>query len=117
MSTLHEQKGEQAAHPALSLPLPATAELLAAHESDLELLDRQLCNLQSAVPKKARELERLENELRTLEVQKTAAVLTAREAMRRKEDGERGVGDDLEMRGRWYRSTGVCLREVLVTEA
>ena len=63
-----------------------------------------------------RELERLENELRPLEAQKTVAVNTAKEARRRKEEGERGIGDDLELKGRWYRSVEKGLKDMLDVE-
>ena len=113
VATLQRQQSEQSTHPSLSLPLPATLDLLFAREAESDQLDRQIRNLQAAVPKKSRELDRLEGELRPLEVQKATAVLTAKEAMRRKEEGERGVGDDLEMKGRWYQSAALCLGETL----
>ena len=113
IAALCRMQGEQSAHPSLSLSLPATAELLSVRDAELDQLDHQIRSLQSAVPKKHRELERLENELRPLEVQKATAVLTAKEAIRRKEEGEKGLGDDLEMKGRWYGGANACLSEVL----
>lgn len=82
----------------------------------MEQLNQQLKTLQQAVPRKTRELERLENELKPLEVQKAGVVAAAKDAMKRKEDGERGVGDDLELKGRWYRSVEAGLNDVLKTE-
>lgn len=55
----------------------------------------------------------LERELRPLEMQKAGAVAAAKEARRRKEEGERGVGDELELKGRWYRGVETGLTELL----
>ena len=113
IEVLRLQQDEQSKHPSLSLPLSGTLDLLSARESEIEQLDRQIRGLQTILPKKTRELERMESELRPLEVQKTTTVLTAKEAMRRKEEGQRGIGDELEMKGRWYRSAEMCLQEAL----
>ena len=69
------------------------------------------------MPRKARELELLERELKPLEVQKAGAVAAAKDARRRKEEGERGLGDELELKGRWYRGVELGLREMLGVEA
>lgn len=37
----------------------------------------------------------------------------ARETRRRKEESERGIGDEIEMKGRWYRGVEGGLRGVL----
>lgn len=55
----------------------------------------------------------LERELKPLEMQKAGTVAAAKEARRRKEEGERGAGDELELKGRWYRSVETGLRELL----
>ena len=80
-------------------------------------MDQQLKSLQNTLPRKTRELERLGNELKPLEAQKTIAVTTAKEARKRREEGERGLGDDLELKGRWYRSVETGLKEMLGVEA
>ena len=113
IAALHNQQQEDAAQSALSLPLPATLDLLSQSETECEELDRQIRKLQNALPKKTRELERLESGLKPLQAQKTAAILSAKEAMRRKEQGEGGMGDDLEMKGRWFGSASRCLEDVL----
>ena len=64
-----------------------------------------------------RELERLEGELKPLEVRRAGMVAAAGESRRRKEEGERGGGDDLEVRGRWYRGVETGLRGMLGVEA
>lgn len=55
----------------------------------------------------------LERELKPLEVQKAGTVAAAKDARRRKEEGERGVRDELELKGRWYRGVETGLRELL----
>jgi chromosome segregation ATPase len=80
-------------------------------------LDRQLEQLQALLPRKGRELERLENELQPLEVRKLGSTSAAREAQRRKEEALGGVGDDLEERGRWWRGVDSGLREMLGVES
>ncbi|MCJ1397617.1 hypothetical protein MMC11_000813 [Xylographa trunciseda] len=104
-------------NPALSLPLPATLELLSSRQADLDDVNKQLRSLQQSLPQKTRELELLEKELKPLKVQKAVTVAAAKEARRRKEEGERGLGDELELKGRWYRSVETGLREMLVVEA
>lgn len=75
-------------------------------------MNQQIKSLQQALPPKTRELEKVENELRTLEGQKAIAVQGAREAMGRRDGGE-GGGDDLEMRGRWLKGVDSSLRGML----
>ncbi|KAH0565511.1 hypothetical protein GP486_001085 [Trichoglossum hirsutum] len=111
----------QAAHPPPSspisasqtLPLPATISLLSSQKAELSLLDHQLNSLQATLPRKTRELERLEAELRPLESKKLGSLAGAREARRRKEEAAGGVADDLEMRGRWWRGVEAGLKELL----
>ena len=40
----------------------------------------------------------------------------AKEAKRRKDEGERGIGDELELKGRWYQGVETGLREMLGVE-
>ena len=42
-----------------------------------------------------------------------SAVAAAQEAKKRKEEGENGLGDELELTGRWYRGVEVGLKEML----
>ncbi|MCJ1285406.1 hypothetical protein MMC26_004746 [Xylographa opegraphella] len=103
-------------NPSLSLPLPATLELVTTRQAELDELNKQLRSLQQFLPRKTRELELLEKELKPLEVQKAATVAAAQEAMRRKDEAERGFGDELELKGRWYRSVETGLTEMLGVE-
>ena len=116
LEILRAQQATPTTTPSLSLPLPATLDRLASCQSELDLLNNQLRTLQNALPRKTRELERLENELKPLEMQKAGTVAAAKEAMRRKQEGERGVGDDLELKGRWYRGVELGLRDMLGVE-
>ncbi|KAF2436449.1 hypothetical protein EJ08DRAFT_667234 [Tothia fuscella] len=100
-------------HPNLNLPLPATLSLLNERESEISTLDAQIRALQAAIPRKARELDRLESELQPLMNQKKTAVTQAKEARQRREDG--GIGD-LEQKGRFYRAADASLRQMLGVE-
>ena len=100
-------------NPALSLPLPATKELLQKQEAELEHANRQIAMLQSTSSRKTRELDKLEAELKPLEVQRLGSSSAAREAQRRKDEGLGGIGDDLEARGRWWRAVESGLKGVL----
>ncbi|MCJ1393473.1 hypothetical protein MMC18_006348 [Xylographa bjoerkii] len=114
---LRARQAKPSTSPSLSLPLPATLELLSTRQAELDDVNKQLRSLQQSLPRKTRELELLEKELKPLEAQKVATVAVAKEARRRKEEGERGLGDELELKGRWYRSVGTGLREMLGVEA
>jgi len=78
-------------------------------------LNRELENLKAALPRKTRELERLEAELGPLEARRSTSMASAREARRRKEGsvGDGGGGDDLEERGKWLRSVETGVKEML----
>jgi len=110
---LRAQQVTPSTNPMLSMPLPATRNLLASKEAELNTLDQQLKALQNTLPRKKRERDTLERELKQLEMQKTGVVTAAKEARRRKEEGESGIGDELELKGRWYRSMETGLRELL----
>ena len=97
----------------MSLPLPLTLDLLSSRQKGLDDLDEQLKTLQQTLPKKLRDRERMENELQPLEAQKVSAVLSAQDARRRKEQGERTLGDDLELKGRWNMGVEISLKELL----
>lgn len=95
-----------------NLPLPATLSLLSEREAELAALNRQLAAVQNALPRKTREAEAIERELGVLERRKSEAVLQAREAQRKKQEGE---SDGLEM-GRWYRSAAETLKNFVGVE-
>ncbi|KAI1157572.1 hypothetical protein F5B18DRAFT_163583 [Nemania serpens] len=103
----------QDANPELNLPLAKTRERAEAKKRESEELERQLEQLRSQVPRKSKELERLRAEMQPLETKRQNSMAAAREARRRKEAALGGVEDDLEERGRWYRSTETALRDML----
>jgi len=103
-------------NPTLNLPLEKTLELVEEREKERAELDRQWEQLQVMVPRKARELERLNAELQPLEVKRLGSTASAREAKRRKEEALGGVGDDLEERGKWWRGVESGLKGMLGVE-
>ena len=100
-------------NPTLILPLDKTLALVEERERERAELDRQLEQLQVMVPRKTRELERLNAELQPLEVKRLGSAASAGEAKRRKEEALGGVGDDLEERGRWWRGVESGLKGML----
>ncbi|KAI9041386.1 uncharacterized protein KD926_006962 [Aspergillus affinis] len=110
-STIAGLRAKQVANMDLSssqnLPLPATLNLLSEKEAELSALDRQLAAVQNTLPRKTREVETIERELTVLEKRKSEAVIQAREAKRKKQEGE---SDRLEEMGRWYRSAEEVLK-------
>lgn len=101
------------ANPDLNLPLAKTNDLLRSREAHCHDLDRQLQQLQSQVPRKTKELERLHAEMAPLESKRQHTVNAAAEARRRKDAALGGVEDELEERGRWYRAADTSVRQVL----
>ncbi|PGH12141.1 hypothetical protein AJ79_04435 [Helicocarpus griseus UAMH5409] len=96
-----------------TLSLPATLELLAKREAELAGLDRQLASVNSALPRSIREADAVERELARLERKKGESVAQAKEAQRRKREGE---SDGLEEMGRWYRGAEKGLRDLVGVE-
>lgn len=92
-----------------NLTLPATLSLLSEREAELAALNRQLATLQNSLPRKTREAEAMERELHALERRKVEATAQAREAQRKKQEGE---SDGLEETGRWYRSAEETLKKL-----
>lgn len=103
---------ESSSNPSLSLPLDKTLSLIGEREREQAELERQLEQMQVAVQRKTRELERLNAELQPLEVKRLGTTASAREAKKRKEEAVDGVGDDLEERGRWWRGVEKALMVV-----
>ncbi|KAJ9155702.1 Kinetochore protein Sos7 [Pleurostoma richardsiae] len=99
--------------PSLSLPLAKTLEMVEEKKRQQHELDRQLEQLQSQVPRKRKEAERLQAELQPLEVKRQNSTTAAKEAKRRKEAALGGVQDDLEERARWWRAADAVLTQVL----
>ncbi|XDG07955.1 hypothetical protein ABKA04_007570 [Annulohypoxylon sp. FPYF3050] len=99
--------------PQFNLPLTKTLDLVDSRKKRRSELDRQLEQLQSQVPRKKKELDRLHAELQPLETKRQNSTAAAREARRRKEAALGGVEDDLEERGRWFRAAEVGIKEIL----
>lgn len=97
-----------------NLPLPATLALLAEREAELASLNRQLAAIHNTLPRKTREAEAVERECSVLERRKSDAIAQAREAQRKKQQGE---SDGLEEMGRWYRGAEETLKELVGTQA
>ncbi|KAF7718752.1 Uncharacterized protein PECH_004263 [Penicillium ucsense] len=93
-----------------NLPLPATLALLSEREAELAALNRQILAVQNSLPRKIREAETTERECSVLERRKTEAINQAREARRKKEQGE---SDGLEEMGRWYKGAEQIMNQVL----
>lgn len=102
--------------PTLNMPLEKTLALVEEREREKAELDRQLEQLQVMVPRKTKELERLNAELQPLEVKRLGSTASANEAKRRREEALGGVGDDLEERGRWWRGVESGLKGMLGVE-
>jgi chromosome segregation ATPase len=113
---LQKAQAVDPANPSFSLPLPEIQSLLANQENELLHLDTQIAMLQASIPRKTKELDRLERELEPLEIQKNGVVAAAKEARRRRDEGEAGIGDGLEQRGRWLRAVDKGLVEMLGVE-
>jgi chromosome segregation ATPase len=107
---------EPGSHPTLNLPLEKTWALVEERGQERAELDRQLEQLKTMVPRKTKELERLNAELQHVEAKRLASTASAREAKRRKEDALGGAGDDLEDRGRWWRGVESGLKGMLGVE-
>ncbi|KAJ5885044.1 hypothetical protein N7495_009554 [Penicillium taxi] len=93
-----------------NLPLPATTALLAEREAELAALNRQIAAVQNSLPRKTRQLEAIERECTVLERRQAEAISQAREAQRKKQQGE---SDGLEEMGRWYRGAEETLKEMV----
>nr|OQO25537.1 hypothetical protein B0A51_06575 [Rachicladosporium sp. CCFEE 5018] len=97
--------------PELSMGLQPTLELLSGKEAKLTDLDARIASLQREQPEKQRIISGLESELEPLRLRKEAAIKSANEAKRGKENG--GLGDDLELQGRWLRGVEAGLKGML----
>ncbi|OAA72111.1 hypothetical protein ISF_01184 [Cordyceps fumosorosea ARSEF 2679] len=100
-------------NPELNLPLSKTRQLVSRRQAEQQQVTRELKALQSKVPHKRKEVERLEAELGPLETKRQNSRAAAREAKRRREAALGGVGDDLEQRARWWRASESILTQLL----
>ncbi|RFU76922.1 60s ribosomal l37 [Trichoderma arundinaceum] len=110
---LKDQHESSESDPNLRLPLTKTLGLVSKRKAEQQELARELEALQSKVPRKRKEAERLQAELQPLEVKRQSSTTAAREARRRKEAALGGVADDLEQRARWWRASESMLKQVL----
>ncbi|KAG4426939.1 hypothetical protein IFR05_017578, partial [Cadophora sp. M221] len=83
---LRRAQEKSGANPRLNMPLEKTVRAVEERERERAELDRQLEQLQVMVPRKTKELERLNAELQPLEVKRLGSTASAREAKRRKEE-------------------------------
>jgi type II secretory pathway pseudopilin PulG len=98
----------------MGLGLGRTREVVEGRREEVGRLEREVEVLgQQQVPRKRKEVERLRAEVVALEKRRANSVAAAREAKRRRENAQGGVGDELEARGRWYRASETVLRQVL----
>jgi hypothetical protein len=100
--------------PRMNVGLEETERLVAEQLEKARELDRQTAAVQRALPAKMRECEVVEGELEALERRKNDVAAAAIEARRVREEGGR---DELEEKGRWYRSAEVVLRSVIGVDA
>lgn len=100
--------------PHMNYSLEKTQALIEEREKQTAELDRQIEQVQNALPRKTKELERIQGEAGVLEAKREKVVASAKEAKRRREEG--GGADELEERGRWYRGVEAGLRGMLDVE-
>lgn len=98
----------------MGMGLARTREVVEGRREQARGLEREVEVLAGQqVPRKRKEVERLRAEVAGLEKRRANSVAAAREAKRRRENAQGGVGDELEARGRWYRASEAVLRQVL----
>ena len=98
----------------MNLPLDATEDVIRERREKVREVEGQLKALRQGLPRQTRALEQEERELKVLEGERARRVGMAREAKeRRKNSGEGGSFDELEMRGRWLRGVESGLKEML----
>lgn len=111
-----KESQEPGSDPTLNLPLEKTWSLVDERGRERAELDRQLEQLKTMLPRKTKELERLNAELQQVEAKRLTSTASAREAKRRKDEALGGAGDDLEDRGRWWRGVESGLKGMLGVE-
>ena len=102
------------ADPRMNLSLDETTDLVAMQQERSRELDRQIAALERQMPAKVRECECVDRELERMEGKRNEAARMAMEAKKVKEEGGR---DELEEKGRWYRSAEMVLRSVVGVDA
>ncbi|GAB7339744.1 hypothetical protein MBLNU457_6307t1 [Dothideomycetes sp. NU457] len=107
---LRQRQSELNPAPDMNLSLDATVEVLEAREAALEEMEARIAELEQVVPRREEEVGEMTVEVQGLEERKRRAVDEARE-MRKRRKG--GMGDAVEVRGRWLRGTEKVMREWL----
>jgi predicted RNase H-like nuclease (RuvC/YqgF family) len=97
--------------PRKPLHLCPTNTLLSEKESDLARLDREIAQLQSALPDKKRSVAALKADLEPIESRKRSAIAEAQEAQKKR--GQHSLAQDLDERGKWLESADAGLRLML----
>jgi chromosome segregation ATPase len=100
--------------PRMNVALVETETLIKQQKEKAAQLDREIAALQRQIPVKIRECVMAERELETLEKRRSEVSAAANAARKIKEGGGR---DDLEEKGRWYRSAEAVLREMVEVHA
>ncbi len=113
VAKLKSSRATADSNPDMNLPLTKTRLLVSRRQAEQQEVTRELEALQSKVPRKRKEAERLEAELGPLETKRQNSRAAAREAKRRKEAALGGVGDDLEQRAKWWRASESILTQLL----
>ena len=106
-----EQQGSS-----MKMGLQDTLALIEKRQQEMREMEQRIQGSQREIPGKIRECEIVERDLEALEKRKNAAAAEAREARRRKEQGEKGGRDEVEERGRWYRSQEQVFRGLGLVE-
>ena len=109
-----EDKQYRSKDPRMNLSLAETEELVKQQKEKAAALDKQIAALQRQMPAKIRECEMTERELEALEKRRSEVSSAASAARKVKEDGGR---DELEEKGRWYRSAEIVLKEMVGVDA
>ncbi|KAL8708250.1 MAG: hypothetical protein Q9220_006827 [cf. Caloplaca sp. 1 TL-2023] len=91
-------------------------QMIKQREMEKGEVDNRVRMLQRAIPEKGRQLESLEGELKGLEKEREKVVEFAQEAVRSRERSG-GVGNDLELEGRWLSGSEDLLKGWLGVEA
>jgi hypothetical protein len=86
----------------LHLPLSDTLALVSSGEAELARLEKELATIDVALPKKNARLKFLENEIKTMEMDKEGLERFASEAVRMRDSARAEGKADRENMGRWY---------------
>jgi chromosome segregation ATPase len=106
-------KGTRDERAEMNLPLTDTLAHISAAEDELRLLETELGSLQATLPRKERQLNNLEKEIKVHETKKEELEQFASEAVRARE-GARAAGKaDRETTGQWYKSSYEVLSAML----